>query len=249
LRKRPWYEEVFTRDYLAQYAHRSDEAAAKEVPFVIKTLDVPAGAHVLDLCCGAGRHSRELDKNKLRVTGFDLSKDLLQDAIRQTQYDPIAIHYVRGDMRQLPFQNECFDGVVNLFTSFGYFNAERQNQRVLDEVSRVLKKGAPFLMDYLNSVHTLKTLVKNSERQVGSDRMEERRSYDLKSKRLKKRTKTISERGVFVRTESVRVYTQAELKAMFRRSGLNVVAVYGDLDGAKFTRSSSPRCVLLAHKQ
>jgi len=38
---------------------------------------------------------------------------------------------VRGDMREIPFAADSFDLVVNLFTSFGYFDDDREHVRVL----------------------------------------------------------------------------------------------------------------------
>ena len=76
--KEPWYVRAFNADYLARYKHRSDELAQTELPFVLGALQVKPGATVLDLCCGAGRHSRALiaAMKSGRVIGLDLSGDL-----------------------------------------------------------------------------------------------------------------------------------------------------------------------------
>jgi len=242
---RPWYEQAFTREYLSQYAHRSDEAARAETPFIAGALKLPRGSTVLDLCCGAGRHSRALSRTGLRVIGLDLSADLLHTTAQQRVRNTA---FVRGDMRRLPFKNESFDGVVNLFTSFGYFMKDIENQRVLNEAARVLKRGAPLLMDYLNIKFVRRELVECSERCVDGMQLRERRWYDARTGRSNKTTRMLCNGDVSIRRESVRAYTRAELVAMFRLAGLKVAKTFGDLTGKKFDERSSSRCVLLAHK-
>jgi ubiquinone/menaquinone biosynthesis C-methylase UbiE len=241
---RPWYEEAFTRDYLERYAHRSDDAARREVPFVLKALKLKKGAQLLDLCCGAGRHSRAFDRAGMKVTGLDLSHDLLEYAESESNG---RIHYVQSDMRTLPFKDGAFDAVANLFTSFGYFD-DGDNQRVLSEVSRVLKPGGLFLMDYLNMQFTLANLVAHSQRDCGGACVDERRKFDTRSKRLNKVSRWTCDGETKTRRESVRAYSRADLEKMLRRAGMTPLKAFGDLVGATFIASSSPRCVMLARK-
>ena len=120
-KSKPWYERAFEADYLARYAHRSDALARIEMPFVFDALKLPSRPVVLDLCCGAGRHSRVLAQKmkRGRIVALDLSADLLRFGTQQKKSKAAApIGYVRGDKRVLPLASGRFDGVVNLFTSF-----------------------------------------------------------------------------------------------------------------------------------
>ena len=100
---------------------------------------------VLDLACGAGRHSKPLCERWWTV-GLDLSAALLRVARREAPDAP----YVRADMRVLPFADESFDLVVNLFTSFGYFEDDHEHARVLARVRDAMKPGGTFVIDFLN---------------------------------------------------------------------------------------------------
>ncbi len=111
----PWYAEAFGKDYLHRYAHRSNEAAAGDIPFLVEALNLQAGDWVLDLCCGAGRYSSGLASTGLNILGVDLSRDLLRKAAN----DAPSIPFMRCDMRTIPIADASLDGVVNLFTSFG----------------------------------------------------------------------------------------------------------------------------------
>jgi ubiquinone/menaquinone biosynthesis C-methylase UbiE len=244
--KRPWYETAFAKDYLDRYRHRSDEAAAAELPFLRSALALPRGARVLDLCCGAGRYARALASAGYAVVGVDLSADLLR--VARSRSRGRNIRCVRADMRALPLADESLDGAVSMFTSFGYFATDAENARVLHEIARVLKPGAPFVMDYMNLRVTLATLVPASQRMVNGVRLDERRRFDARRKRLVKTIRIACCKGDEVLRESVRAYTPHELTALFKRAGLTVKGRYGDLSGAAFDPAKSPRCVLVARK-
>ncbi|RAU90976.1 bifunctional 2-polyprenyl-6-hydroxyphenol methylase/3-demethylubiquinol 3-O-methyltransferase UbiG, partial [Paenibacillus sp. YN15] len=119
-----WYEESFGEDYLLVYKHRDLHGAQVEVKRMANWLRLPAGSRILDLCCGMGRHSVALADEGYRVTGLDLSKVLLAEARKLDNSGRIT--WVEGDMRRLPLDGP-FDAVVNLFTSFGYFEEEQEN--------------------------------------------------------------------------------------------------------------------------
>jgi SAM-dependent methyltransferase len=145
-----WYKEWFGEEYLGLYSHRDEQEAEAHVDFVERQLGEPPPRAVLDLACGAGRHTAALRKRGYRTLGVDLSLTMLAHA-RQ-------LPRVAGDMRCLPFAAGSFDWVLNFFTSFGYFEKERENFQVLEEIVRVLVPGGRFLIDIMNSANTLRHL-------------------------------------------------------------------------------------------
>jgi len=242
----PWYETAFAQDYVERYQHRSDDAASAEAPLILKSLELPARALVLDVCCGAGRHSRALAAAGVSVLAFDLSLDLLKCACKQ---EHLNIAYLRADMRRIPIRSACMDGAISIFTSFGYFESDSENLQVLKEVARVLKPGARFVLDYFNLQPTLDKLVPKSEKQVGALLIKERRRFDIARRRLIKTIHTLDSNGntcAAALTESLRAYSPLELSALFRRAGLKIVTRFGDLQGSVFNSRSSPRCVVVA---
>lgn len=119
-----WYEESFGSDYLMVYKHRDVQGASEEVQKMSSLLQLKKYAEVLDLCCGMGRHSMALHELGYRVTGVDLSETLLNEA-RKLDIDS-QVYWIQGDMRNLPVTN-TYDAVLNLFTSFGYFEEDAEN--------------------------------------------------------------------------------------------------------------------------
>lgn len=110
----------------------------------MKLLSLPAGARILDVPCGQGRHAHLLAEAGFDVDGLDYSKDLLAVARRRGTSD--LLRYTRGDMRKLPARwTGRFDAVLNLFTSFGFFAYPSDDATVIREFARVLKRGGVLL--------------------------------------------------------------------------------------------------------
>lgn len=237
----PWYEESFGEDYLLVYKHRSRERANREIETVVRWLGLKPGAAVLDLCCGTGRHSIPLHRHGLRVTGVDLSTVLL-DVARQEAAD-LDISFHEGDMRALPFAADFFDGLVNLFTSFGYFEEDEENERVLHEISRVVKPGGRFVIDYLNHAAVERGLVPASERLEEGARIREKRWIEAGF--VKKEIEVTDKRGTRRYLEQVKLYPLEAMQSMMARAGLAVESVKGDFESNDYRKTDSPRMIFI----
>ena len=239
-----WYEESFGDLYTVIYAHRSVEAAAPEAAFAARVLKLEPGDRVLDLCCGSGRHLVHLAQIVGHPVGLDYSPAMLQEG-RQVLKTHACI--VRADMRAIPFC-EAFDAVTNFFTSFGYFQDDSENMRVINETSRVLKPGGRFFIDYVNPAHVRDTLDSQSNRTIDGYNVSECRWIDESAKRINKMTR-VSRGEETVRNfgESVRLYEEPELRALLDGAGLVCEQAFGDYTGAPLARNT-PRMILTGSK-
>jgi ubiquinone/menaquinone biosynthesis C-methylase UbiE len=105
---------------------------------------LPAGARILDVPCGQGRHAHLLAEAGYDVDGLDYSAALL--SVARKRGTGKNLRYVRGDMRSMPSGwTGGFDAVLNLFTSFGFFAHPGDDARVIREFARVLKPGGTLL--------------------------------------------------------------------------------------------------------
>ena len=247
-----WYKEWFGQDYLDLYAHRDQDEADVHVDFVLEQLaDTPPPRAVLDLACGAGRHTAALRRRGLRALGVDLSLTLLS---RRPD-----LPRVRGDMRCLPFTGGSFDWVLNFFTSFGYFEAERENFRVLEEIVRLLTPGGRFLIDFLNRERVLDSMTPQETVEEEGRRVEIQRWYDAATLRINKRITLRPRRagnggdggnGGPPRTylESVRAYSREEVVIGLSWAGLEVDGVFGNFRGEPYQRDSQ-RLIIVGRKR
>ncbi|MCB9898823.1 MAG: class I SAM-dependent methyltransferase [Planctomycetes bacterium] len=237
----PWYVDAFRADYLEVYAHRDDATAAREVKGALGLLrHDPRRGRLLDLASGAGRHSEAFAADGCHVTCLDLSADLVQRSRAR------GLRTVRADMRAVPFRDWSFDSVTCLFSSFGYFADDRDHQRTLDEIARVLVPGGRALLDLMDRETVARNLVPQSVDVIDTAVVEIERFIDAEARRVEKHL-CLMRPGEAPRRwhESVRLFDEGELAAFAMRAGLRYEAQYGDYDGRPHAEGRTRRLVLL----
>ncbi len=236
-----WFESWFDDDYLALYPHRNEAEAERHVALIERMVRGMTVNRVLDLACGAGRHTRSLS-DRWWTTGLDLSEALLERA----RESDLATPLVRGDIRELPFRDGTFDLVVNLFTSFGYFDTDAEHRAVIREVGRATAAGGTFILDFLNADLVERTLVPYDRKENEGRIVEQRRSIE-DGRFIVKRISIDGEDREFV--ERVRLYSLEELRAMLRNDGgFTISEEFGDYEGSSFTEES-PRLILVGRRR
>lgn len=234
----PWWSAAFAAEYVDLYPHRDLESARAEARFLVS-----AGlrGRVLDLCCGWGRHLIALDELGLDVAGLDYSADLLARLARHPEGGRVASRTVRGDARRAPFCDAAFDGVVSLFSSFGYFGDEGDAQ-LLAGIARVLAPGGAGFLDVMNPAFVRAGLVPESRTESGGALLVERRSLPG---RCVRKDVELWRGGDLLRSwyEEVRMYEPEELDSRVAGAGLAVEARWGGFDGSRFG-PASPRQLL-----
>lgn len=236
-----WFERWFGEEYLDLYRHRDDDEAERLVALLWQRGVGRAGDRILDLACGAGRHAAPLGRRGAQVVGLDLSMPLLVTA-RHRGAGPL----LRGDMRALGLRSGSFDAVLNLFTSFGYFDSDREHERVLREVSRVLRPGGVFILDFLNATAVRGSLVPRDELAMGTTVVVQERRLSEDGRFVTKTIHLGGEGRSFM--ERVRLYERSDLEAMLEAVGLAAEEALGDYGGAAH-HPTSPRLILVAHRR
>ena len=249
----PWYEESFGQDYLELYAHRDAAEARADVQAVVRLLDPPRDQPLLDLCCGACRHLLVLrELGFTRLVGLDLSRELLRvggEGLSSVgcQCPSDGVILVRSDMRTIPFRSH-FATILSLFTSFGYFEHDEDNQRVLAAAHLALEEGGRFLIDYMNRDDVVANLVERDEQQLGGRRLQHVRCLTDGCRRVEKTTYVLTNAGTRREfRESVRLYSEEEMTGMLEAVGFEQILIFGSLRGEPFG-SGSKRLVMVATK-
>lgn len=245
---RPWYETAFRSDYLERYPHRNDDEARADVEAIIALIQPERTQPLLDLGCGAGRHLLAFcNAGFPRLTGLDLSNDLLSVARERVQeHDCNGVELVCCDMREIPF-GDHFGTVVSVFTSFGYFETDREDAAVLAAVYVALCSGGQFLVDTLNRDWTLAHLVPAEEKEDNGTRATIRRTVSKDGSRIEKETRVVSPNDERVYRESVRMYSPEEMTEMFQDAGFVDVRAFGSLRGKPLS-AASRRLVVVGRK-
>jgi ubiquinone/menaquinone biosynthesis C-methylase UbiE len=243
-----WFERSFGEDYLLVYKHRDMQGAKQEVHKMISWLNLHKGATVLDLCCGMGRHSLALAEAGYEVTGVDLSKVLLREA--QKNDTEKQIKFIKADMRNLPITKQ-FDAIVNLFSSFGYFETDEEHLQVLQEIKRLLIPGGKFIIDFLNPAYTMANLVSESQRVDEGQLIQEKRSIEQGYVKKQITITDINYEGLHVKQperhylERIRLYSSEDFKSLLSKVDLTLENIYGGYNGEPYNVDSSKRMIMV----
>ncbi len=236
-----WFEEWFGEDYLHIYQHRDETEAERAIELIATNLVGRRIDTALDLACGAGRHTRVL-RERWWTVGLDLSMALLKIARKESPDAP----YVRADMRELPFADSSFDLVVNLFTSFGYFDDDSEHVRVLACVGAAMKHGGTLVIDFLNASQVRRDLVPYDERVENGITIEQRRIISPDDRFVEKTIRLRGSGKEYI--ERVRLLSSRDLQRMLMATGFKVAKLFGDYGGADWSENS-PRTILFASRE
>ncbi len=244
-----WYRSFFGQDYLDVYSHLlTEERSEAEAGFVIRALDLEPGDRVLDLCCGTGRHAVPLARAGLEVTGLDMSEEYLAQARSAAREAGVKVRFEQGDMREIPFREE-FDAVVNLFTAFGYFDDDSDDQRVIDGAAAALRPAGQLLLDLLNRDWVAANYVRSDSRKGPDGTVyAEQRKFDPVAGRNHVEFMITSPDGAQRKvSHHIRLYVATEISRMIHRAGLTVERSYGGYDG-NLLSVETRRMILVSRK-
>jgi SAM-dependent methyltransferase len=243
-----WHEDdrfwAILEPQLASEASR--KAAAEEAAAAVKLLGTGSGAEILDHCCGIGRHSVELARLGFRVTGVDRTARYLDVARAEAAARGVAIEFVQEDARTF-HRAKAFDGVVNLFTSFGYFDDPEDDLRVLRNLHGSLRPGGRLVMEMAGKEWLARVYAPKDWQQYpdGTFFLAEREVMPGWSL-VRNRWIAISPNGERVEFNFThRIFSGAELEALVAKAGFKPLALHGALDGRPYDRNAI-RLVIVA---
>ena len=241
-----WFKDWFeTQEYQNVYQHRNERDAEDLVTLILNNVILNNSAKVLDMASGAGRHSILFAKKGFDVTAVDLSKNMLSVARSKAQSENLNINFVHADLRYFAYTVK-FDLIVNLFTSFGYFESDLENFQILESAYEHLNEKGFFILDFFNKHFIENNLVPETIDKIGSGEIIQQRK--IEGQRLNKDI-VIKNNGHSKKfRESVRMYDPEELSRELTRIGFAIEKTFGDFHGSKFDKNYSKRIILFARK-
>ena len=241
-----WFESWFDSPYYhLLYQHRDEIEALNFINTLIDKLNPSKGSTMLDLACGKGRHSKALADKGFDVTGVDLSENSINSA---KQFESDTLQFYTHDMRN-PLRSNYFDYTFNFFTSFGYFNTEREHINALKSMSSSLKETGILVIDFLNT--SLAELNNSSDEMKNIEEFEFHISKRATDQHIFKTIKVYNEEKKMLINFEERVarFNLEGFKNLFNKSGLILFDVYGDHSLNSFDELTSPRLILFAKKK
>ena len=241
----PWWTTYFDAAFVDLYApFLPPEQTREEVAAVLEILGLAAGARVLDLACGWGRHSLELADAGLEVVGFDRSGDLLRLARESGRNAESRVRWVRGDMRRLPFRSS-FDAVVSLFSSLGYFGSDDDDLLVLSEAREALAPEGLFLLEVMHRDHVAREFVERDWwTGAGGEHVWVEREFDAVAGVSSEWLRWRKDDRTGEKHHRIRVRSATEWAGLLRAAGLEPEEWFGDWDLSPFEHTSERLIVL-----
>lgn len=209
------------------------EAAPEEIDAIVALADLDPGAAVLDLACGPGRHALELARRGFRVTGVDRTRFYLDQARAASEAERLDVELLEADMRLFE-RPDAFDLVVNLFTSFGFFEDPDDDLTVARHACEALRPGGAFVIDVMSKEILARRWRPRDWSEVGDMLLLQDRSVNLDWSWITNRWIVVrgGERLEFAVEH--RLYSAVELRRLLLDAGFPDVDCYGGFDGRPY---------------
>jgi D-alanine-D-alanine ligase len=223
-----WWQHIFNETYLVTDARSvcCPLTTAAEVDMVEATLGLNPDDQILDLCGGQGRHAIELHKRGYKnVTVVDYSQVLLRVGLKDAANKGCAVSFCRGDACEIGLAGSAFDAVLVMGNSFGYFEDDSQNQRILQEICRLLRPGGTLLLDLVHNDYARQQFKPSSWHEATRD-VVVCRQRKLLDQGVLVREMVISKRSGLIRdvTYFARLFHPEELEVLLAGSGFRQIS-------------------------
>ncbi len=219
------------------YTQNTEDEINKILSYLGNKID-----NILDIGCGYGRHSIELGKKGLSVTGIDINNELICEANRRAATLNLSnVIFENSDIRQLN-SNKEYDCVLNLYDgAIGYLESDEENEKVFDKISQLLKRGGINIIHLMNGEFIrerapFKDWSYNSEMIVLDNyhMNESRDNYVIQEASILKMNRVNKWE---LRKACIRTYSVEEISNIYNKYNMNLVGVF---DSFNFSNKLKP---------
>lgn len=240
MKTKDWFTDWFNTSYYhILYKERNDVEAQLFMRNITEILSLDKATHILDLPCGKGRHSVFLNSLGYRVTGSDLSENSI---IAAKKYENDTLKFNVHDMR-VPF-SEKYNAVFNLFTSFGYFEDDKEDLLILHNIKNGLTKEGVFVFDFLNAAIVKENLVTKETKVV--DGITFNITREISNDFIIKRISFFADAENHSYTERVKYLDLEKMTSYLEKVGFKIEHTFGDYHLNSFNSKISNRLIIVA---
>jgi SAM-dependent methyltransferase len=240
MKTKDWFTDWFnTKYYHILYKERNDSEAQLFMKNITELLGLDKTSHILDLPCGKGRHAVFLNSLGYRVTGADLAENSIVSA---KEYENKRLNFEVHDMRA-PF-NTKYDAIFNLFTSFGYFEDDKEDLLILQNIKNGLTTNGFFVFDFLNANLVKESLVAEEKKVVDAITFHITREFT--NGFIVKHISFFADGKNHVHTERVKYLDLAKMTFYLEEVGFTIEHTFGDYLLNSFDAKNSNRLIIVA---
>ena len=206
----------------------------------MKKINIRPNSKILDLACGTGRHSIYLSKKGFDVVGIDQSK---KNIITAKENENEKLIFFQQEMTK--DINMQFNAIFNFFTSFGYVD-HKYNYNTIENISKNLKKGGLFIIDFLNQKIVKKNLVEYEEKNIENLNFNIHRY--IENNYIFKEISFEHNETKYNFKEKVMLLDLEDFENYFNKNNLKIIDIYGNYKLSSFDINKSPRLILISKK-
>lgn len=232
---------------------RDDEQTKVETDFIINKLRLKKGTNILDLGCGGGRNTFALAQEGFKVTGVDINKYAIEEAIAQNE-TPEEVDFVNQNILDIAYK-ECFDSSILIFNHFSAFDIMNARKLLKKIENALVREGKVMIeiqslssgeaLDGFQEWHIVDQWVSGAFNQlVLVDNFVDK----------KQNTHYRTDYCVNVNNYDLSIYTQKSylynietLYDLFKATNLKIKQIYGDWEG-KIFEDDDESMIIIAQK-
>jgi D-alanine-D-alanine ligase len=228
-----WWRKLFNALYVKTDGDVVEnlENTRREVDFIVSAAAVQPHSHILDLCCGQGRHCLELARRGFKhVMGLDRSRYLVRLAKKRAQGEGLQVLFKEGDARNPRLPESSIDCVAIMGNSFGYFSNKQDDEKVLTAVGKILRPSGQLVLDITDGAHMHENFDKRSWEWIDDHHFVCReRSISQDGERLISREVIVhDEMGVIAdQFYAERLYTRESIAKLLEKTGFRNIRQHG----------------------
>jgi len=260
-----WYETFFDEKY-QEIADFKENDTEDEVEGIIKHLQKTGrkkkDIRILDVACAHGRTAIQLAKQEYNVVGIDICNPLIEKAKKTASDLKISnVRFETADISQNNTHLGSYRVAISIFNSFGYYDTDIENNRVLNKIYSLLETNGLFILDVDDKKYFIEKRRGKEEPTTESDhfiwgkgkfKVKCYHSYEEITLRRRSRFVIQENGGTIGPIEkplvSVRLFEEHELKQMLIKAGFGDINVYSDFTFSNYSPGSTEHMIFVATK-
>ncbi|MCB9359727.1 MAG: methyltransferase domain-containing protein [Flavobacteriales bacterium] len=238
-----WFEDWFDSPYYhILYKNRDMIEAESFISNLLSFLKPLKTDLLLDVACGKGRHAKTINDFGFCVDAFDLSENSIKSA---KQFENEQLHFYVNDIRN-PLKNNHYNFAFNLFTSFGYFDDDKDNVLAINAIAESLKPNGTLVLDFMNASKIIANLVESETKTIDGI------TFIITKKVINNfivKQIDFEDKGTsYSFQERVKAISQTDFIRYFNLANLKIETTFGDYDLNPFNENTSERLIIVAKK-
>ena len=235
--------------YLPNHKLSLEERTTREVNGIKELLDLKKDMFILDAPCGYGRHSLQLINDDYEnIYGIDLNEKYIEGIKKNVRQDN---NFKVCELNAIDFPDNYFDVVINMFYSFGFYEKDEDNMRVLKEIYRVLKPSGKFLMHTDVNIPYIKKhpeYLMSNRILPNNKKLNIYEIYNEETKRIDGYWEILTKSNIEKNYYSMRVYNKKEFLENCKSVGFKNMKYYSDFNKNLQYSEDKPEMIIICSK-